>query len=146
MCTAVPDNREAKTMRTSFCIVVIAITSFQGAAPLTRQLSPPVASCLHDANARESDRHRRMQALALAKAINTAEAEAVRRTRQYHPVGSLRNVPAVPPGFALKLFADRDDYVFAIKDTNDPCHYAIFSDSAGFLYEKNARAAPVVAQ
>jgi hypothetical protein len=138
--------RAALTMRTSCCIALLAVASIQSAAPLTRQLSPPVASCLHDANAREGDRNRRMQALALAKAINTAEADVVRRTRQYQPVGSLRNLPAVPPGFALKLFADRDDYVFAVKDTRDPCHYAIFSDSAGFLYEKSARAAPLVAQ
>ena len=132
-------------MRTSLCIALLAMTSIQGAAPVTRQLSPPVASCLHDAHAREGDRNRRAQALALAKAINTAEADAVRQTRQYHPVAGLRNLPAVPPGFALKLFADRDDYVFAVKDTLDPCHYAIFSDSAGFLYEKSARAAPIVA-
>jgi hypothetical protein len=79
-------------------------------------------------------------------AVASIQADIVRRTRQYQPVGSLRNLPTVPPGFALKLFADRDDYVFAVKNTLDPCHYAIFSDSAGFLYEKSARAAPVAAQ
>jgi hypothetical protein len=133
-------------MRTSFCIALLAVTSIQGSAPPRRQLLPTLASCRHDASATESDRNRRTQALALAKAINTAEAEGVRRTRQYQPLGSLGTLPAVPPGFAVKLFADRDDYVFAVKDTLDPCLYAIFSDSAGLLYEKSARAAPVIAR
>ena len=82
-------------MRTSFCMALLAVTSIQGAAPLTRQLPPSVASCLHDANAREGDRNRRARALTLAKAINTD---------------------------------------------------AIFSDSAGFLYDKSARSAPLIAQ
>ena len=133
-------------MRTSFCIALLAVTSIQGAAPLRRQISPSLASCRHDASATEADRNRRAQALTLAKAIHTAEADVVRRTRQYHPLGSLGSLPAVPTGFALKLFADRDDYVFALKDTLDPCRYAIFSDSAGLLYEKSARAAPVIAR
>ena len=133
-------------MRISFCIALLAATSLQGVAPLTRQIPPTLASCRHDAHATEADRNRRMQALALAKAINTAQADVVRLTRQYQPLGSLGSLPAVPHGFAVKLFADRDDYVFAVKDTLDPCRYAIFSDSAGLLYEKSARAAPVIAR
>jgi hypothetical protein len=133
-------------MRGSFCIVLLAVTSMQGAVPLTRQVPPSVTSCRHDAHATDADRQRRAQALTLAKAIVAAEADVVRRTRQYHPVQSLGTLPPVPSGFALKLFADRDDYVFALKDTLDPCRYAIFSDSAGLLYEKSARAAPVIAR
>ena len=133
-------------MRGAFCLAILAMTSIQGAVPLRQQTLPVVASCRHDGNATEPDRQRRAQALTLAKAITAAQGEAVRRTRQYHPVPSLGSLPAVPSGFALKLFADRDDYVFALKDTLDPCRYAIFSDSAGLLYEKSARAAPVVAQ
>ena len=133
-------------MRTSFCIALLAATSIQGAAPLRPQVPPTVASCRHDAGAVEADRNRRGQALTLAKAITAAQADVVRRTRQYHPVASLGNLPAVPSGFTLKLFADRDDYVFALKDTLDPCRYAIFSDSAGLLYEKSARTAPVIAR
>ena len=133
-------------MRTSFCIALLAATSIQGAGPLRPQVPPTVASCRHDASAVEADRNRRAQALTLAKAITAAQANVVRRTRQYHPVASLGNLPAVPSGFTLKLFADRDDYVFALKDTLDPCRYAIFSDSAGLLYEKSARTAPVIAR
>jgi hypothetical protein len=133
-------------MRTSFCIALLTLTSIQGAAPLSRQVPPAIASCRHDANATDADRSRRAQALALAKAIHAAEANVVRRTGEYHPVRNLGKLPAVPAGFALKLFADREDYVFAVKDTRDPCRYAIFSDSAGLLYEKSAHAAPVIAR
>ena len=134
-------------MRMTFCIAALTVTSIQGAAPPIRQVPPPVlASCLHDGSATEADRTRRTQALTLAKAIHTAQGQVVRRTRQYQPVAGLGTLPAVPPGFALKLFADQDDYVFALKDTRDPCRYAIFSDSAGLLYEKSARTAPVLAR
>ena len=133
-------------MRTWFCLSLLAVTSLQGAVLLRPQLPPTVVGCLHDQNASETDRTRRAQALTLAKAIHTAEADAVRRTRQYQPLASLGSLPAVPAGFALKLFADRDDYVFALKDTRDPCRYAVFSDSAGLLYEKSARPAPVIAR
>ena len=132
-------------MRTSLCIGLLTVASIQGAAP-PRQMLPPLASCRHDAHAADADRTRRAQALMLAKAITAAQADVVRRTRQYHPLTNLGTLPAVPAGFSLKLFADRDDYVFALKDTRDPCRYAIFSDSAGLLYEKSARTAPVIAQ
>jgi hypothetical protein len=132
-------------MRASFCVAMWAVASIQGAVPL-RQVPPALASCRHDANSAEADRNRRAQAVTLAKAIITAQAGVVRRTGQYHPVASLGKLPTVPAGFSLKLFADRDDYVFALKDTLDPCRYAIFSDSAGLLYEKSARSAPVIAR
>src|SRR5918994_4558006 len=99
-------------MRTSFCIVLLTVNALQADVAVRRQMLPTVVSCLHDASATEADRNRRAQALTLAKAIHTAEAEAVRRTLAYQPLASLGNLPAVPAGFALKLFADRDDYVF----------------------------------
>ena len=134
-------------MRTCLCLVLLAVTSLQGGSvPVTRPLQPAVVSCRHDSGSTDSDRIRRAQALTLAKAITAAQGQAVRRTRQYHPASGLGDLPAVPNGFTLKLFADRDDYVFALKDTLDPCRYAIFSDSAGLLYEKSARTAPVIAQ
>jgi len=82
----------------------------------------------------------------LAKAINTAQASLVQRTQQYHPVESLGNLPAVPAGFELNLFADRSGYMFALKDTQDPCWFAVFSDNRGLVYEKSALDAPAVAQ
>ena len=101
-----------------------------------RQLSS-VVSCRHHQGATQEDRARRAQAVALGKAINTAEAELVQRTRQYQPLESLRNLPAVPGGFQLNLYADRAGYIFALKDTLDPCRFAVFSDAGGFAGTKN---------
>jgi hypothetical protein len=130
---------------TSFCVALVTAASIAGtAAP--GQLPAAPASCRHDSNATQADRTRRGQAVALAKAINTAEADTVRRSREYQPLSALRNLPAVPAGFSLKLFADRDGYMFAVKDTLDACGYAIFSDAAGLLYEKSARTAPIIAR
>lgn len=117
-----------------------------GASGNTVEQFSSVVSCRHDQTATQEDRTRRAQAVTLAKAINAAEAELVRRTREYQPLANLRNLPAVPSGFKLNLYADRDGCIFAIKDTLDTCHFAVFSDSAGLLYEKTALSAPVIAQ
>ena len=93
--------------------------SIEWAAMPERQLSS-VVSCRHHQGATQEDRARRAQAVALGKAINTAEAELVQRTRQYQPLESLRNLPAVPGGFQLNLYADRAGYIFALKDTLIP--------------------------
>ena len=133
-------------LRTTYlCAVLVAVASTNvTVAPGDQYAGLP--SCRHDARATEADRARRAQALALAKAINTAEADAVRRNREYQPLSALPVLPPVPPGFSLKLFTDGDGYMFAMKDTLDPCRYALFSDNAGLLYEKSARTAPTVAQ
>ncbi|MGH9307735.1 MAG: hypothetical protein ACRD1U_00075 [Vicinamibacterales bacterium] len=103
-------------------------------------------SCRHHDGARQADRARRAGALALAKAINAAQADRVQRTGTYQPVERLGTLPPVPKGFDLSLFADRTGYLFAIKDTQDPCSFAVFSDERGLLYEKSALDAPAVAE
>lgn len=127
------------------CVALVTIASIDGTVVPARQFSSlPV--CRHDARSTEADRARRTQALTVAKAINAAQADAVRRTQAYQPLSSFRSLPDVPEGFAVKLYAGQDGYMFAIKDTRDPCHFAIFSDTAGLLYEKSARTAPMIAQ
>jgi hypothetical protein len=131
---------------TPFCIALLTVASIAGSAAPDRQLVPSIAGCRHDSRATEADRNRRTQALALAKAINAEEGEIARATRAYQPLSALRNLPPVPSGFTLKLFADRDGYIFALKDTLDACRYAIFSDAAGLVYEQSGRAAPIIAR
>jgi hypothetical protein len=131
---------------TSLCIALFTVASVAGTAAPSTQLSPSVASCRHDSRATEADRNRRTQALTLAKAINSAEGSMARRTREYQPLTALRDLPPTPAGFSLRLFADRDGYMFSLKDTLDSCRYAIFSDAAGLVYEQSGRAAPLIAQ
>jgi hypothetical protein len=131
--------------RTAVCIAALGIASIGWASMPGRPISSAI-SCRHQQAANQEDRARRAQALALAKAINTSEAELVKRTRQYQPLESLHNLPPVPGGFQLNLYADHSGYIFAIKDTLDPCRFAVFSDAGGLLYEKSALDAPVIAQ
>ena len=109
------------------------------------QVVPSVVVCRHDASESQPDRDRREQALGLARAINTAEGRLSERTRAFHPLAELTNLPPTPRGFELRLYSDGAGYVFSIKDTLDVCGYAVFSDQASLLYEKTPRPAPLMA-
>jgi hypothetical protein len=105
-----------------------------------------VPRCRHDQNAVHEDRDRRAQALTLAKAINAAQAQLVQQTQHYQPLSGLGDLPPVPRGFELNLYADRWGYMFGLKDALDACRFAVFSDEGGLLYEQSALNAPVIAQ
>lgn len=135
-------------MFTRNCVGVglVAMLCTAGAAAPEEQLPPTIAECRHDQNSKPDDRTRRIEAVTLAKAIHAAQADLMRRTQRYQPLANLPNLPEVPSGFSLSLYADGEGYIFAIKDTRDPCRFAVFSDSAGLLYEKSAYSAPVIAR
>lgn len=108
-------------------------SSSDGQVPRPRDLTMLV--CRHDNAGLQQDRARRDQALALARAIHSAEAILAEKTRRYQPLDQLTNLPPVPEGFALRLYTDGDGYILSLKDERDPCHYGIFSDQGGRLYE-----------
>ena len=112
---------------------------------LRRPHGPPV-SCLHDAHEGQTDRARRDEALRVAKAINAKEGALAQQTRSYHQLSDLQGLPQVPAGFELRLYADSSGYVLSLKDVKDSCHYALFSDQSGWIYEKSPIVAPVIAQ
>jgi hypothetical protein len=87
---------------------------------------------------------RRDRLVELARAIATAEAAAVSATGSYVPADRVPNLPAAPQGFALRVYADSKGYVLSLVNTDDPCHYALFSDERGWLYDGSA-AAPQLA-
>jgi hypothetical protein len=125
--------------------VAVVVASALTTSSQGRQLIPSSAHCRHDSGELQPDRVRREAALALARAINSAEGMLAERTRTYHPLAALRDLPLVPAGFELKFYSDQAGYMFALKDTLDGCRYAVFSDQSGLLYEKAARSAPEVA-
>jgi hypothetical protein len=100
-----------------------------------RQLPSAGLTCRHDEASVPADRIRREQARALLRAINTAEGRAAQATRQYVPLAKLPNLPAAPAGFELRLYTDGNGYLVSLKDSRDPCHYGVFSDEDGRLYE-----------
>jgi hypothetical protein len=107
--------------------------------------APQVASaqnrqCLHDQLETQANRTRREKALDLAVEINRAQGVARRfggRLNQnpYKPLEELFNLPDTPEGFRVQLLTNGTTYTFSIKDTRDPCGYAIFSDQSLDVYE-----------
>jgi hypothetical protein len=95
-------------------------------------------TCLHDSSETAANRTRRQQAITVARAINTAEHRGLsprQPGQRYQPFDQLTMVPAIPAGFDLQFHTDGDTYTFSLKDTRDPCKYAIFSDQEGLIYE-----------
>jgi hypothetical protein len=76
--------------------------------------------------------------VAVARALADQEAVAVNTTAVYQRIDRLTNLPTIPEGFAVRLYADATGYVLSIVDTEDPCHYALFSDERGWLYDGRA--------
>jgi len=96
--------------------------------------------CLHDQLETRADRTRREKALELADEINRAQGVARRfgaRPGQgpYKPLDELFNLPGTPDGFRVQLHTDGTTYTFSVKDTRDPCGYAVFSDQSLDIYE-----------
>jgi len=131
--------------RLSVALAVAAVAIGSTRVSRAQLIHPPV-SCLHDAAEGQTDRARRGEALLLAKAINAKEGALAQQTRQYHQLSELQGLPQVPTGFELRLYADSSGYVLSLKDVKDSCHYALFSDQAGWIYEKSPIAAPAIAQ
>ena len=96
--------------------------------------------CLHGPDETPGNRTRREKAVELAHDINGAQ-QVARRLRPrsdqggYVPLEELRNVSPTPDGFRVQLQTDGTAYTFSIKDTLDPCLYAVFSDDSGDVYE-----------
>lgn len=116
------------TLTTALAMSVLVSSSTSG------QIVPRAVRCLHDAGETQSDRARREQALAVARAINTAEGRALEQSGTFQPLASLQNIPAVPDGFTTRIYADANGYVLSLKDSRDLCRFAIFSDQSGTLY------------
>jgi hypothetical protein len=99
--------------------------------------------CLHGPDERPAHQARREQALTLAQQIHRAEnpgptAIPLQR-RTFRPFDQLANLPPTPDGFKVQLDTDGATYAFSIKDTLDPCRYAVFSDQELSIYEATAR-------
>jgi len=94
--------------------------------------------CLHDQLETRAERIRREKAVELAHEINRAQAIVFGPRGgkgSYRPFEELFNVPATPEGFKVQFHLDQNTYAFSIKDTRDPCAYAVFSDQSGEVYE-----------
>jgi hypothetical protein len=95
------------------------------------------SACLHGQDESPAQQARRRQALTTARRINTYENVAFQRMGMYVAVDALApygGKPTIPGGFALTFANDNAGYVFAVKDSTDPCQFAYFSDRSGLIY------------
>jgi hypothetical protein len=76
-------------------------------------------------------RHR--SAVTVARQINTAEARSWPTTKRYMPLAELTGV-MVPEGFDAHVSTDGTSYTFSVKDVQDACRFAVFSDQEGLIY------------
>jgi hypothetical protein len=123
--------------QTAFLVVAVGVVAFLLWSRVGdgQEMPPRLAVCLHTPDGTPQDRSRREDALVLARAINAAEGAIAERTRRYAPLSALPGIPEIPPGFAFRFYADDDGYLFSLKDERDPCHYGVFSDEEGRIYE-----------
>jgi len=99
--------------------------------------------CLHGQDEQPADRTRREQAIRMARQINRAENAASLRgpsqPRNYRPLDDPRvaffGIPSPPDGFKLQFYADGETYAFSLKDRQDRCGFALFSDQDNRIYE-----------
>lgn len=76
---------------------------------------------------------RQRMAITVARQINTAEAQQSSTTKRYVPLSALNGV-VVPEGFTAQVSTDGTTYTFSVKDAQDACKFAVFSDQQGVIY------------
>ena len=109
---------------------------------LSRSITRPVAAqgpqqaCLHGDNETPEQRARRVQALTLARQVNTNQyGVAMRQTKAFQPIANLGLTAATPEGFDLRLTTDGKAYAFSLTDKTDPCRFGFFSDEQGVIFQ-----------
>jgi len=76
---------------------------------------------------------RRRLAINGARQINTAEAKTSATSKRFVPLSQLTGV-SLPAGFEAQVSTDGTSYTFSIKDMQDACKFAVFSDQTGVIY------------
>jgi hypothetical protein len=89
--------------------------------------------CAPSAPLTDAQMARQRMAITVARQINTAEAQQSPTTKRYVPLSELTGV-TVPEGFEVQLSTDGTTYTFSVKDAQDACKFAVFSDQEGLIY------------
>lgn len=91
------------------------------------------APCDPNAPPTEAQVARRRLAISGARQINTAEAKIRVANKRYAPMNELTGI-SIPEGFEAQVSTDGTSYTFSIKDLQDACKFAVFSDQKGLIY------------
>lgn len=110
---------------------------------------PAGQACLHGPDRSPDQQQRRSAAIGAARYVNSAQAnQPARRERTYLTHEQLAALPPrssgpaldltpgneILPGWQLTLSTTSGGYWFMIKDTTDPCHFALISNQEGIIY------------
>jgi hypothetical protein len=98
--------------------------------------SAQTAPCDPTAPPTAEQKARRGIAINVARRINTAQAQAWGSLKRYAPLGELGDI-TIPPGFGVQVSTDASGYTFSVKDLQDGCKFAVFSDQEGVIYAGN---------
>jgi|KBSMisStandDraft_5_1062788.scaffolds.fasta_scaffold246218_2 hypothetical protein len=113
--------------------LVIAVAAGY-AGGLGRGIQAQQPSCLHGPDESAEQQQRRVQALTVARQVNTLQAQAAGRTGSYEALGRLPLTAQTPTGFIVHLASDGSTYSFSVIDSTDPCRFGYFSNADGVIY------------
>jgi len=89
--------------------------------------------CYPNAHLTDGQIARHRSAITVARQINTAEAQQSSTTKRYVQLLDLTGV-TVPEGFEAQVSTDGTTHTFSVKDGQDACKFAVFSDQNGLIY------------
>lgn len=110
----------------------IAATTLAAAFFALQVGSAQQAQACSPSNVTALQKARRTEASRLARQINTAEAKVFGTTKAYGAWSTLSIME--PSGFSVQLATTSLGYIFTVKDTEDSCSFALFSDQTGQIY------------
>jgi hypothetical protein len=119
-------------LRSAAIVAVCGVVVSAGSGLSSVQNAP----CDPTAAPTPEQRSRRNLAIGVARQINNGQAQAWSSLRRYGQLGELGSL-TIPQGFEVQVSADPLGYTFSVKDTQDGCKFAVFSDQAGVIYAAN---------
>ena len=115
---------------------LIGAVAALGLAAVWHAIPVAQSQCLHDASEDAGQRSRRMAAIGLVRAINTAEYnEAFRARQQFRPLSDLSVDVGGAPGFEPHFTTDGKTYALMLVDTTDACHFAFSTNQNGVIFQ-----------
>lgn len=91
--------------------------------------------CLHGTDETAEQKSRSRAALRLMRQINTAQATTgMEKAKKFLPLEELGVDAASAPGFTPKLTTDGKSYSVLLKDSTDPCGFALLTSEEGVIY------------
>lgn len=99
----------------------------------SKMIAQPSKGCDPSSPRTPVQTERRREGVTLARQINTAQAIQRQITNAYTSLSGLKSIN-VPAGFDVQVLAEGSSYAVSIKDAQDPCRVALFSDQNGVIY------------